>query len=248
MKGYSYMQSLHYQPYYFPNVTYPPQTDGGKELQEKEKEASLNIQGLDMLSQLPDLVDLNAARIQTFKDIETSVQKGSIPILLNLMIKVSRFAAVLAWKLTVGTSLTLTLSAAAGLPVSRLIFSRIVMAPILGTWVVGGIACKLSAYLLERIRNRWIESSFRSAMQTHHEQIETLKEWTKVKESLPDLQKRLQEAQQNFQFAAQAQSNSEQWAVVTRLQEAIIKIKIFHSIENDLQLDSMPLLHRLINK
>lgn len=228
---------------------YTPAVQPWNNVHEQANEAYLHIwNDLQVVQTLPSL-NLDDTSIQTLKQIEEKSNQGIVRGLLTLMIKVLQVVGKLALGFTVAISVSLVISALLGLPVAAVILSLIVASPVIGSLVIGGLVCKIAAHILQHIREKGSEHSFRSAIQGqgYTQQMQDLKTWTKM-EKLSEMERRIQDTLEKFQVIQKNMG----YNVIQNQQELYLKsllkkIEHFYEVENKLDREiSMPLLNRFL--
>jgi hypothetical protein len=203
-----------------------------------------------VLTDLPSL-NLDKKSIQTLKQIEQRSNRGFVNGILALMIKVLQVVGKLSLGLTVGFSLALVVSALLGLPTAAVLFSLVVASPGMMSLILVAIGCKVSAHVLQHLKNNWVEHSFRTAIQADPTKLANkvldLKSWIQIKE-LSTIEKHIRDTKATIDYAQQIAGYT--WwrnQQSDYLQSLVSKVEDFQRIKQGLDFEhSMPLLNRFL--
>jgi hypothetical protein len=226
-----------------------PPTYSVKDVLDRATQAYLNVwPDLNRIYDLPT-ININDKSIETLKQMETKSNKGLIPGLLNLTIRVLQVVGKLALGIAVGISIALIVSLLLGASWGAVLFSSVIALPPLGILVCTRLGCKVTAYVLQRVRQKWIENSFDSTLTAKKDQVLQLKAWLNLK-GLTQIEQRLQDAMQQIiqaQHIAGYHPYREQQIAYLTL--TLQKIEGFQKIQQKLNLqNTFPLLNRFLSQ
>lgn len=192
-------------------------------------------------------VNFNDRSVQTLKKLEEQSKQGMIPRNLAVIVRVLYVVEKIILGLSVGVSSAgatsfFIFSASLGAPVA-VILSSVIIFPVLGSLLMLGLISKVSAYVLENLKKRCVEHSFRLAIRREKDlsdpiekdRMSGLKGWFQL-QSLPGIKLNLQNAMKEIDDMQLTDYNNQKKDERDFLSFLIQKIDHFQTIEKQLDI------------